>query len=312
MSDLVKPAALRAGSRLAVVSPASTPKPDQVQAGMERLEAMGYEPVLFPHALDRGPLYYAGKVEDRISDLHAAFADPSIGGIICSRGGWGSAELLPYLDAKLVRANPKVFVGYSDQTALHGWLRNEARMVTFHAPMVAPDLSRMDGVDTASWQHTFSGDAAWTLGAQDGLRVLRAGRAEGRIDGGCLTILAEALGTPYAGRCEGGVLFLEDKAVKPFQWDRMMVHLRHAGVLNGVRGIVFGDMKQSVAPEEEELLEKCLLHALRDFEGPIAIGLRSGHVDGLNITLPLGVSVRLDLREAGNPQMHFLEAGVTV
>jgi muramoyltetrapeptide carboxypeptidase len=312
MSDLIKPPALRPGARLAVVSPASTPKPDQVQAGMERLQSMGYEPVLSPHALDRGPLYYAGKMEDRLRDLHAAFADASIDGIISTRGGWGSAELLPHLDAELIRANPKVFIGYSDQTALHGWLRKEAGLVTFHGPMVAPDFGREDGVDHVSWQHTFAGDVGWSLGAQDGLRVLRAGSAEGRLSGGCLAILVEALGTPYAARNEGGILFLEDIAVKPFQWDRMLVHLRYAGVLEGVRGIVFGDMQQSVAPEEEALLEGALLHALRDFDGPIAIGLRSGHVSAPNITLPLGVSVRLDLSQAGNPQMHLLEAGVTV
>jgi muramoyltetrapeptide carboxypeptidase len=312
MSDLVKPAALRAGARLAVVSPASTPKSEQVQAGMERLKTMGYEPVLFPHALDRGPLYYAGRLEDRLRDLHAAFADTSIDGIVCTRGGWGSAELLPYLDFGLIRANPKVFAGYSDQTSLHSWLRDKARLISFYGPMVAPDFGRLDGVDVASWQQTFAGDAAWSLGANDGLRVLRTGRAEGRLDGGCLTILAEALGTPYAARGECGILFLEDKAVKPFQWDRMLVHLRYAGVLGGVRGIVFGDMRQSVAPEDEKLLEGSLLHALRDFNGPIAIGLRSGHVGTPNVTLPLGVSVRLDLSEAGNPRMHFLEAAVTV
>ncbi|MEO6801838.1 MAG: LD-carboxypeptidase [Granulicella sp.] len=311
MTDVVKPAALRAGARLAVISPASAARPELVQRGMERLVAMGYEPVLFPHALDRGPLYYAGALEDRISDLHAAFADPSIDGIICTRGGWGSAELLPHLDAELIRANPKVFIGYSDQTSLHSWLRNEAGLVCFYAPMVAADFARADGVDEASWQHALAGDATWSVGAQDGLRVLRPGVAEGRLGGGCLAILSEALGTPYAARGGDGILFLEDVGVKPYQWDRMLLHLRYAGALDGVQGIVFGDMQQCGAAGEMELLEGAILHALREFAGPIAIGLRSGHVDAPNVTLPLGVRVRLDC-SMEHPRMDFLEAAVTL
>jgi muramoyltetrapeptide carboxypeptidase len=309
VSAIVKPRALRAGARLAVVSPASTPKPELVKAGIERLTAMGYEPVLFPHALDRGPLYYAGTLEDRLGDLHAAFADPTIDGIVCTRGGWGSAELLPYLDAALINANPKVFVGYSDQSSLQSWLRNLG-LVCFYGPMVAADFAREDGVDQASWQSALGGASDWLLGVDDGLRVLRQGVAEGRLGGGCLAILAESLGTPYATQGGDEILFLEDIGTKPYQWDRMLCHLRYAGGLDGVSGIVFGDMQQCVAAEEMGLLEGAILHALREFEGPIAIGLRCGHVSAPNITLPLGIRVRLNCSDAGNPRMDFLEAAV--
>ncbi len=309
----VKPAALRPGATLAVLSPASTPKPGLVERGLKHLHALGYRTVLNPHALDSGPLYYAGQLKDRLADLHAAFADPTIDGIVCTRGGWGSAELLPYLDAELIRANPKAFVGYSDHTSLHCWLENEANLISFYGPMVAADFSRDAGADMASWQHTFSGDDAWSLGVADGLRVLRAGVAEGRLRGGCISIYAEALGTPYAPRVgKDTILFLEDIGTKPYQWDRLLLHLRYAGRLEGVKGIVFGDMRQCVATEEQEYLECAILHALRDFDGPIAIGLRCGHVDNGNITLPLGVRVRLDLAEPENSQMQFLEAAVTV
>lgn len=308
----VKPAALRPGATFAVVSPASTPNPELVHRGIGRLQGLGYRTVLGKHALDRGPLYYAGELEHRLEDLHTAFADASIDGIICTRGGWGSAELLPYLDAALIRANPKVFIGYSDHTSLHGWLQEEANLVSFYGPMAAADFAREHGVDEASWAHCFGGDATWSLGAADGLRVLRAGVAEGNLQGGCLSIFAEALGTPYALRITDSILFLEDIGTKPYQWDRMLLHLRYSGVLEGARGIVFGDMRQCVAAEEEDYLERAILHALRNFDGPIAIGLRSGHVDTPNITLPLGIPVKLDLAEAGNPRMHFLEAAVTV
>lgn len=314
--SLVKPPALRAGATLAVVSPASTPKPELVQAGIECLQRLGYRTVLMPHALDRGPLYYAGTVEQRVADLHAAFADSAIDGILCTRGGWGSAELLPHLDADLIKANPKVFVGYSDHTSLHIWLAREANLVSFYAPMVAADFARPQGFDLPSWQHTFGGDSGWSLTASDGLRVLRSGVVEGMFTGGCLSILAESLGTPYAmlpvTADSPRVLFLEDIGTKPYQWDRMLVHLRYAGMLDHVGGIVFGDMLQCVPPEDEAAVEQSILHALRDFAGPIAIGLRSGHVDTANVTLPLGVRVRLDLSAVENPRMDFLEAAVRV
>lgn len=313
---MVKPPALNPGATLAIVSPASAAKAELVQAGIDCLHGLGYRTVLMPHALDRGPLYYAGTVEQRAGDLLAAFADPVIDGILCTRGGWGSAELLPYLDGALIRANPKVFVGYSDHTSLHVWLAREAGLVTFYGPMVAADFARAEGFEVASWRHSFDGDAGWSLGVGDGLRVLRAGVADGMLAGGCLSIFAEGLGTPYsampATADEPRVLYLEDIGTKPYQWDRMLLHLRYAGMLENVSGIVFGDMRQCVAPEEEPLLEKAILHALRDFAGPIAIGLRSGHVDTTNITVPLGVRVRLDLSEQENARMEFLEAAVTV
>jgi muramoyltetrapeptide carboxypeptidase len=295
-----------------VLSPASTPKPDLVQSGMDCLNRLGYKTVLMPHALDSGPLYYAGTVQQRVADLHAAFADAAIDGIVCTRGGWGSAELMPHLDAELVRANPKVFVGYSDHTALHTWLARETGLVTFHGPMVAADFARTDGFDPASWNHALGGDAAWSLGAQAGLRGLHPGVADGTLAGGCISILAESLGTPYAllpaSADAPRILFLEDIGTKPYQWDRMLLHLRYAGLLPHVTGIVFGDMRQCVAPEEDALLEQAILHALADFTGPIAIGLRSGHVDTTNITLPLGVQARLDLSAPEKPRLEFLEA----
>jgi muramoyltetrapeptide carboxypeptidase len=308
---VVKPRALRAGARLAVLSPASTPVGDKVRLGMERLEALGYVPVLSSHALDKGPLYYAGTLTERLADLHAAFADSTIDGIICTRGGWGSAELLPFLDADLIRSNPKAFIGYSDHTSLHCWMQNVANMVTYYAPMVAADFARENGVDLKSWEGCLGGASEWTLGAEDGLRVLQPGVTEGVLLGGCISILAQSLGTPYAGRVEDGILFLEDIETKPYQWDRILLHLRYAGLLDSARGIVFGNMTQCVAAEEFEFLERAILHSLRDFKGPIAIGLRCGHVSAPNITLPLNVRVRLDLSRAESPRLQFLEAAVT-
>ena len=311
---LLKPAALKHGATLAVVSPASAAKVELVQAGVDRLQGVGYRTKVMPRALSRGPLYYAGTAEQRAGDLMAAFADPDVDGILCARGGWGSAELLPHLDAVVVRANPKAFVGYSDHTSLHVWLARECGLVSFYGPMVAADFARSDGFDEFSWGSALGGSPEWQVGAANGLRVLRAGVAEGTLAGGCISIFAEALGTPYAPLAASAdaprVLFLEDIGTKPYQWDRLLLHLRYAGMLEHVGGIVFGDMKQCVGPQDEALLEAAILHSLQDFAGPIAIGLRSGHVDSPNVTVPLGVRVRLDLSEAGNPRLEFLEAAV--
>jgi muramoyltetrapeptide carboxypeptidase len=286
---------LKQGSRIAIVSPASAAKPELVEQGRAALEAYGYEPIVMPHALDRGPLYYAGTAADRAADLHAAFADPTFDGILCTRGGWGSAELLPLLDASLIRANPKVFVGYSDHTSIHIFLWNECHLPSFYAPMVAADWSNPNGVDDRTWRAALQAEAPWSVGSNDGLRALAPGRAEGRLLGGCLSILAESLGTPFAFRITGPtILFLEDINTKPYQWDRMLNHLRLAGVLANVRGIIFGDTSANIDPNELDLLEASCLHALRDFTGPIAIGLRSGHVANQNRSLPLGSWVTMD------------------
>lgn len=286
---------LRDGSHVAVVSPASAAKSELVEKGIDRLLHYGYKPLLMPHALAHGPLYYAGTAEQRLHDLHAAFSDEQVEGLLCTRGGWGSAELLPRLDADLVRANPKVFAGYSDHTSLHVWLWNELRMMTFYAPMVAADWSNMDGVHRATWHTAVEAKSNWSVNSHDGLRCLRGGEVEGRLLGGCLSILAEGLGTPWALRIdEPAILFLEDIGTKPYQWDRMLQHLRGAGMLKHVRGIILGDMTANVNPDEMQLLEAACLHALEEFVGPVAIGLRSGHVVGQNRSLPLGAWVRMN------------------
>ncbi len=329
----LKPPALKPGARIAIVSPASAANPDRVHTGVSHLRSLGFEPILFPHALASGPLYYAGTIAERLADLHAAFADPTIAAIACTRGGWGTAELLPYLNLDLIRANPKPFLGYSDHTSLHTWIARETGLVSFYAPMVSPDFARPEGVHLPSFHSALTQTNPWHLGPINGLRLLRpalkdchpdpelaegggpasssALRPTGTLWGGCLAILAESLGTPYAPHPQGGILFLEDVATRPYQWDRMLLHLRYAGLLAGVKAIVFGDMRQCVPPADDALLEAALLHALRDFAGPICIGLRSGHVDAPNITLPLGIQATLDTTDPEKPTLHLLESAVT-
>lgn len=280
---------LKKGSRVAVVTPASAAVPEKIDAGCERLRAFGYEPVLMPHVKDRGPLYYAGAKEDRLADLQAAFADTSIDGVMCTRGGWGSAELLPMLDRDVFAKNPKVFIGYSDHTSLHTWLWQEFSMPTVYGPMVAADWSKEDGVHEASWRAVVEGDGVWSADASDGIRVLREGRAEGRLVGGCLAMIEASLGTPWTFRVDQpSILFVEDIGERPYKWDRMLQHLKWAGCMEHVAGVVLGDMTANVPAEEVNLLADACLHALGDFKGPVTIGYRSGHLDSDNHTTPLG------------------------
>jgi muramoyltetrapeptide carboxypeptidase len=304
MRSAVLPAALHAGDAVRLISPASWFDPNKVQTGMDSLRAVGLKPQLATHALARDGQYSAGTPQQRLEDLHAAFADDSVKAIICNRGGYGSAEMLSGLDLDLIRRNPKVFVGCSDITSLETYIHDQTGLVVFHGPMAAGDFARPNGVDAVSWQAALSHDSPWQVGPEAGLRTLKPGSAHGKFYGGCLSMLVASLGTPYEIQTENTILFLEDIGVKPYQIDRMLLQLRLAGKLDQVRGIVFGAMLDCVQPGTAgELLDAVLLRVLADFSGPVAIGLRSGHVLERNITVPIGVDSVLDL--ASLPTLQF-------
>ena len=217
-------------------------------------------------------------------------------GARCARGGAGAGALLPFLDVERFRRRPKAFVGYSDATALH-LLAARAGLVTFHGPMVAVELAG-GTCDASSLRRALcDGGAPWTVEAP-GLRVLRAGEARGRLRGGCLSLLAAAVGTPWEMNppdpAEGAVLVIEDKAEPAYRLHRMLTQLSQAGALRGVSGIVFGEMG-SCAPKAEDgySLEDVLMDALDGFDGPVALGLPCGHSSTPMLTLPLGAPVRL-------------------
>ncbi len=309
--SILRPAALRSGDRVRLISPASWFDPQRAQVGMDSLRKLGYEPQLAKNALARYGQYSAGNSAQRLEDLHAAFADPFVRAIICNRGGYGSTELLTGLDLDLIRSNPKVLVGCSDITSLETWLHDATGLAVFHGPMAAGDFAREDGVDVLSWHSALSNGSPWQLGPEAGLRILQAGHAQGKFYGGCLSMLIASLGTPYEIRTQDTILFLEDVGVKPYQIERMLLQLRLAGKLDQVRGIVFGPMMDCVQPgAANDLLDAVLLRALADFPGPVAFGLRSGHVTERNITVPIGVQSELNL--TGVPFLRFTEAAVTL
>ncbi len=279
--------------RLAVVAPASNADPEKVLRGVERLRALGHTVTLMPHALGQAWPYFAATPEQRLQDLHAAFTDPEIDVIICIRGGYGSNYLLEGLDLDLLHRNRKPFIGYSDHTAIETWMLDQSGVPVLHGPMVAADFSREDGVDLLSFAAALGGEA-YRLGTESGLRALQPGNARGVLYGGCLSLLTASLGTPFAAQTEGKLLFLEDLGEKPYQIDRMLRHLKLAGKLEGVTGIVFGEMLDCHSPGAPvDLLERVILTVLEWFPGPIAYGLRSGHVSRSNVTLPFGVEAEL-------------------
>ncbi len=308
MTAVLKAPAVPSDALVAVVSPASTPQPDRVELGLDALRALGYAPQPADHILTRGPLYFAGTPEMRLRDLHHAFADDEVRAIFSTRGGYGSNHLLDALDLDLIAESAKPFLGYSDLTALQLWLLDQVQLPAFHGPMVAADFSREDGVHLPSLRAALSGQT-YSVGAEEGLRTLHPGRARGTLYGGCLSMLVALLGTPYEPQTEGKLLFLEDVNAKPFQIDRMLWQLAQAGKLDGVRGIVFGEMLDCVSPgAPPELLDEVILRVFDQFQGPIAIGLRSGHVSRSNVTLTLGVEA--ELHAANEAALDLLQPAV--
>jgi len=284
---------IQAGSGISVISPASFAIPERFDRGIERLCQLGYSPRTGANTQSRGPLFFAGSPEQRLADLHAAFADPETSMVAAVRGGYGSNYLLESVDLDLILAHPKPFFAYSDMTGLQLRLLDQVGLPAFHGPMIAADFYLENGVHFDSFQSALAG-RPYALGREEGLRTLRPGTARGILYGGCLSILVALIGTPWEPSTEGKLLFIEDVGAKPYQIDRMLWQLRHAGKLTGVRGIIFGEMLDCNSPgAPDDLLENAILSALDGLEIPIAIGLRSGHVSRQNVTIIFGIEAEL-------------------
>jgi muramoyltetrapeptide carboxypeptidase len=305
----LKLAPVSEGARINVISPASFAKDERVERGVEQLRNLGFTPVLGAHTQTRGPLFFAGTAAQRLADLHAAFADPETSMVSCVRGGYGSNYLLDSLDLSLISNNPKPFFAYSDLTGIQLHLLDQLGLPAFHGPMVAADFALADGVHLPSFQSALAGET-YAVGAPEGLRALKPGNARGTLYGGCLSILVSLIGTPWEPATEGKLLFIEDTGAKPYQIDRMLWQLRSAGKLDGVCGVICGEMldcaSQGAPPE---LLDEVILRAFADFDIPVAIGLRSGHVSRQNVTLTFGVTAQLHLK--ADPELRILESAVS-
>jgi muramoyltetrapeptide carboxypeptidase len=305
----VKPPALRSGDTVGIVAPASNLKRADLDAGCESLRRAGYRPLYFDSILEQD-LYFAGSVERRARELEEMFVREDVRGIVCARGGYGANYLLRQLDLKKITANPKIFVGYSDITALLTYFTDAGAFVAFHGPMVAKDWAHDGGVDLVSWQAAVLGTTPWDVPLGAGVSGLVEGEAEGILYGGCLSILVASLGTPYSIKSEGTILFLEDLAAKPFQIDRMLMQLKLSGHLDKVRGIIFGEMLDCVQTANQGYtLQEVVTRIVGDLGVPVAFGVRSGHVTSGNITLPFGVQARLAV-SGEHVALRILESAV--
>ncbi len=305
--QLLCPPRLRAGSRIALVAPAGPLLDrDDLTRGMELCRALNFEPVLGAFAGHHYG-YLAGSDEERLTDLNAALADPALDAVWCLRGGYGVTRILDRVDFAALARRPKPVIGFSDITALLNAIVRETGVVTFHGPMARAGLSRF------SREHLLrllSGSpdpfraipldrvpppADFLVSPQHRIVTLHAGVAEGPLAGGNLTLLQCLLGTRYFPDLEGAILFLEDVGEDLYRVDRMLAHLRLAGALDQLAGVMVGQFTDLKRGGDSGALgfDEVLATYLRPLGIPVAFGFPIGHVDD-QWTLPLGVRARLD------------------
>ena len=269
---------------------------------------LGFDPV-YSDAVFARTGYLAGEAEMRAKDFLAAWSDPTVKALIAARGGYGSVQLLPWLDAGRLRLTPKIFVGYSDNTSLLMWLNQACGLIAFHGPMIEGRFARgEDGYDRRSFLRAV-GEAVPLGCVGDQLEVLRSGEATGTLVGGTLTQLTGSLGTPFAfDPPDGCVLFLDEVAERPYRLDRMLTQLRFSGLLSRAAAIVFNALPRCDEPGAGTTARDTVRSVLSDFRGPVLYGLESGHTDASMLTLPLGVTA--SVRTSGGGSLIIEEAAV--
>lgn len=311
----VRPRRLRKGDTIGLISPGSYLDDEGLQKAVTNLESLGFRVKMSANIrAERG--FTAGTDAQRLADLHAMFADPQVAAVWCARGGYGCSRLLPGIDFRLIRKNPKVLIGYSDITALLQAIFLRTGLICFHGPVGASEFT-----DYTREQVTallMDGKAPFTIlpapangeAADEAFRplVIRAGRASGPLAGGNLSLLAAMAGTPYGLDVRNKLLFIEDIGEKPYRIDRMLTQLRQSARLSEAAGIILGIWADCEAgPDERSLtLRQTLADRLGDLGIPVAYGFSFGHIDH-QCTLPLGINAEMD---AENRTITILEPTV--
>jgi muramoyltetrapeptide carboxypeptidase len=305
-----KPLALVPGSTIAVVAPASSAKEERIQRGCETLERLDYRVKRYT-SKGNPEGYFSAPLAERRKHLQKALTGPEIRAVLCSRGGYGSAEILDGLiEARLKR--PKIFCAFSDLTSVHIFLWQKLRWVTFYGPLVAggfdagPNATGGFDPDTFMWAMTAT-NSGWTAPLEG--ETFTRGKAEGTLLGGCITLIETSIGTPWELDTRGSILLLEDRGVKPYQLDRMLLHLKQAGKFEGVRGIILGEFPESEPPEGSSVtVPDVCRRVLGPLRVPIVYGAPVGHTPRPMLTLPLGVRARL--HASGEGRIDILEPAV--
>lgn len=306
-ASLRRPRALLPGDRIAVVAPASAFDRGAFESGLAELRALGFEPV-FEESIFLRTGYVAGDARTRAAAFRRAWSDDSVAAVLAARGGYGSVQLLPLLDASDLPA--KAFIGASDLTALQTWLLQRGRLVTFHGPMLAMGVARgAEGFNREVFVRALTRSEPLGELPAPGLETIAPGEASGLLVGGTLTQLAASLGTPYAfDPPAGSVLFLEDVGERPYRLDRLVTQLLLSGLFAKVSAVVLGTFPGCDEPDGRLCARDTLAGLLRGFPGPVVYGLPAGHVEGPALTLPLGVHARVVA--AGTPRVVIEEGAV--
>ena len=308
MTSLRRPRALRRGDRVAVLAPASPIGREVFERGVAELRDIGFEPVFDERAL-ASTGYLAGPAAQRAAAFQQAWEDPDIAGIVATRGGYGSAQLLPLLDPALLRRTAKPVLGCSDLTALLVYLTNCCGVVGFHGPMLVNLARGAEGYDRPSLLGCLS--VAEPLGPihPPGVEVIRRGTARGVLLGGTLTLLLASLATPFAfAPPTGHVLFLDDVGERPYRIDRMLTQLRQSGLLDVASAVVCAEFPGCGDGSGRDARSVCE-DLLGDFPGPVLFGFPSGHTSGPAFTLPFGTTVTV--AAGGSPGLVIEEAAVS-
>ncbi|MEV4332103.1 LD-carboxypeptidase [Streptomyces sp. NPDC049597] len=292
---LRRPARLRPGARVAVVAPSGPVADERLDEGLGILRGWDLDPVVMPHVRDTHARlgYLAGDDGARARDLTEAWCDPSVSAVICARGGYGVQRMVDLADWTAMRAaGPKVFVGYSDVTALHEAFAVRMGLTTLHGPMVGAATFLKDARTRESLRATlFEPESVRTVEGLPQARTMTGGRASGVTLGGCLALLAADVGTPH-GRpsARGGLLLLEDVGEEDYRIDRMLTQLLRSGWLSGVGGVLLGSWAEC-GPYEQ--VRAVLLDRLGGLGVPVVEEFGFGHGETA-LTMPLGVPATLD------------------
>ena len=315
----VRPKALRPGDTVGVITP-STPviDPDRLALVPQTLKYFGLRAKVGKN-VGRRSTDFASSVNERLDDLHAMFRDKEVNAVFALRGGYGAGHLLDRIDYDLIRRNPKIFLGFSDITALHLAIHKHARLVTFHGPVITSSFTdytqqhfRKALFETQPVGKVTNPHESNELRPRHTLRTIRPGKADGPLIGGNLSLITATMGTPYEIETRGRILFVEDVGEEPYRVDRMLTHMHLAGKLDNAAGVIFGecdgcapnDYKPSFASPYS--FGESLDNILGKLKVPVLSGLTIGHTAD-QLTLPLGVMATLDA-DAGT--LDIKEAGV--
>jgi len=315
---VLKPARLKPGAVVGIISPASaTFVREELDIVLDAVRGLGLVPKLAPHVGDRYG-YLAGTDKNRAADINQFFQDPQVAALLPIRGGWGCSRILPYLDYKVIRQNPKIIIGFSDITALILGINARSQLVTFHGPH---GLTSWRRGQTESFRRVlFTGETVTIANPKDGddgdrlmqvknrIQTITPGIAKGKLIGGNLSVLSGIVGSPYLPNMAGAILFLEDTGENIYRLDRLMTHLKIAGVFNKLAGFVFGQCP-GCTPDADYgslTLEEVVWGHIQPLKIPAYYGAAIGHVENI-VTLPIGLEVEIDAK-AGTIKM--LEAAV--